>query len=113
MVLLNNVYKKLIIQLEKHINGKFPEYQAKFYSDRRTNYIHMGLDKSLFGYANFKKLLDEVDCFLNENLRDKFISVSPPKLIHSTKWKHDYIVKLKKRHLENTTNLSLNTFQMT
>ena len=26
----------------------------------------MGLDKSLFGFANFKKLLDEVDCFLNE-----------------------------------------------
>ena len=26
----------------------------------------MGLDKSLFGYANFKKLLDEVDCFLYE-----------------------------------------------
>ena len=28
----------------------------------------MGLDKSLFGYANFRKLLDEVDCFLNEHL---------------------------------------------
>ena len=46
--------KKLIIQLEKHINAKFPEYQAKFYFNRRNNYIHMGLDKSLFGYANFK-----------------------------------------------------------
>ena len=80
MVLLNNVYKKLIIQLEKHINGKFPEYQAKFYSDRRTNYIHMGLDKSLFGYANFKKLLDEVDRFLSEYFPHKFISIFPPKL---------------------------------
>ena len=79
MVLLNNVYKKLIIQLEKHINGKFPD-QAKFYSDRRTNYIHMGLDKSLFGYANFKKLLDEVDCFLSEYVPHKFISIFPPKL---------------------------------
>ena len=92
MVLLNNVYKKLIIQLEKHINGKFPEYQAKFYSDRRTNYIHMGLDKSLFGYANFKKLLDEVDCLLSEHLPHKFISIFPPKLIYLTKWKHDYII---------------------
>ena len=80
MVLLNNVYKKLIIQLEKHINGKFPEYQAKFYSDRRTNYVHMGLDKSLFGYANFKKLLDEVDCLLSEYFPHKFISIFPPKL---------------------------------
>ena len=80
MVLLNNVYKKLIIQLEKHINGNFPEYQAKFYSDQRTNYIHMGLDKSLFGHANFKKLLDEVDCFLSEYLPHKFISIFQPKL---------------------------------
>ena len=80
MVLLNNVYKKLIIQLEKHINGKFPEYQAKFYSDRRTNDIHMGLDKSLFGYANFKKLLDDVDYFLSEYFPHKFISIFPPKL---------------------------------
>ena len=80
MVLLNNVYKKIIIQLEKYINGKFPEYQAKFYSDRRTNDIHMGLDKSLFGYANFKKLLDDVDYFLSEYFPHKFISIFPPKL---------------------------------
>ena len=46
--------KKIIIQLEKHINAKLPEYQTKFYSKRRNNSIHMGLDKSLFGYANFK-----------------------------------------------------------
>ena len=84
--------KKLIIQLQKHVNAKFPEYQAKFYSNRRNNYIHMGLDKSLFGYANFKKLLDEVDCFLNEHLPHKFISIFLPKLIHSTKWKHDYMI---------------------
>ena len=46
----------------------------------------MGLDSSLFGYTNFKKLLDELDFFLNEYLPHQFISVFPPKLIHSTKW---------------------------
>ena len=84
--------KKLITQLEKHINAKLPDNQAKFYSNRRNNYIHMGLDKSLFGYANFQKLFDEVDCFLNEHLLHKFISIFPAKLIYSTKWKHDYII---------------------
>ena len=34
----------------------------------------MGLDNSLFGYENFKKLLEEVENFLNENLPNKFIS---------------------------------------
>ena len=87
--------KKLVIPLEKHIYVKCPEYNARFYSNRRNNYIHMGLDSSLFGYTNFKKLLDELDCFLNEHLPHQFISVFPPKLIHSTKWKHDYIINKK------------------
>ena len=42
--------KKLVMQLEKHITVKFPEYDAKFYSNRRNFYIHMGLDKSLFSF---------------------------------------------------------------
>ena len=84
--------KKLVLQLEKHIAVKFPEYDAKFYSNRLNVYIHMGLDKSLFSFENYQKLLNEVDCFLNEHLEKKFISIFPPKLIYSTKWKHDYIV---------------------
>ena len=87
--------KKLAVQLEKHINAKFPEYQAKFYSNRRNFYIHMGLDNSLFGYGNFKKLLEKVECFLNKHLPNKFTPIFPPKLIYSTKWKHDYIISKK------------------
>ena len=83
--------KEKIIQLEKHNDVKFLEYQAKFYCNRRNFYIHMGLDNSLFNYVNFKKLLDEVELFLNENLQDKFSSNFPLKLIHSTKWKYYYI----------------------
>ena len=55
----------------------------------------MGLGNSLFGYGNFKKLLEEVHCFLNEHLPRKFISIFLPKLIHSTKWKHDYLISKK------------------
>ena len=51
----------------------------------------MELDKSLFSFENYQKLLNEVDCFLNEHLKKKFIPIFPPKLIYSTKWKHDYI----------------------
>ena len=94
--------KKLVIRLEKQIYLKFPEYNARFCSNRRNNYIHMGLDSSLFGYTNFKKLLDELDFFLNEYLPHQFISVFPPKLIHSKEW-----------HLEMTTNIFPNMFQMT
>ena len=93
--------KKLVNRLEKHVNVKFPEYQAKFYSNRRNFYIHMGLDNSLFGYENFKKLLEEVENFLNEHLPNKFISIFPPKLIYSTKWKHDYIISKKMAKFDN------------
>ena len=52
----------------------------------------MGLDKSLFGYENFIKLLEEIDCFSSEHFSKKFVCVFPPKLVLSNKWKHDYIV---------------------
>ena len=87
--------KKLIAQLERHIQAKFSEYQAKFYSNLSNCYIHMGLDKSLFSFENYKTLLQEIDNFLSEHLETRFTSVYPPKLIYSTRWKHDYIISKK------------------
>ena len=73
MLLLKISVKKLVIQLEKHINARFPEYQPKFYSNRRNFFIHIGLDNSIFGYKNFTKVLEEVDCFLNEKYQINLI----------------------------------------
>ena len=55
-------------------------------------YTNMGLDKSLFSDENYKQVLQEAESFLNEHLKNKFICLFPPKLIHSTKSKHDYII---------------------
>ena len=88
--------KKLVIQLEKHIKENFPEHEAKFYSNRRNFYVHMGLDKSLFSFENYKLLLQKINNFLSEHLQIKFTSVYPQKLIFSTRWKHNYIVSKKK-----------------
>ena len=74
---------------------KFPEYECQFYANRRNYYIHLGLDKSLFSFENYKNFLEEVNPFLNEHLHSELNSVSPPKLVISTKWKHDYIVSKK------------------
>ena len=95
MILLKISIKKLDVQLEKHINLKFPEFKAKFYSNRRNFYIHMGLDESLFGFDECNKLLQEIDNFVNEHLTGKFTCISPPSLINSTKWKLDYLVRNK------------------
>ena len=84
-----------MLQLEKHFKDKFPEHEAEFYFNRMNFYIHMGLDKLLFSFENYKSLLQEIDNFLSEHLESKFTSVYPPKLIFSTRWKHDYVVSEK------------------
>ena len=63
---------------------KFPEYDGKFCANRRNYYIHLGLDKSLFSFKNYKNFLEEVNSFLSEHLHSEIISVFPPKLVIST-----------------------------
>ena len=84
--------KKVVIQLEKFSGLKFAQNAATFYANRRNFYIHLGLDKSLFSFENYKEFLIEVNKFLFEHLHKDFASVYPPKLVLSTKWKHDYII---------------------
>ena len=84
--------KNVVTQLEKHMSLKFPEHGSKFYSNRKNYYIHLGLDKSLFSFENYKKFLEGVNSFISEHLHSQFIFVFPPKLVISTKWKHDYII---------------------
>ena len=38
--------------MKKHIKEKFPEYNAKFYSNQINFYIHMGLENSIFSFDN-------------------------------------------------------------
>ena len=83
-------------QLEEHVKNRFPENDSKFYSNRRNFYIHMGLDKSLFSFENYKILLQEIDSFLGEHLPNRFTAVYPPNLIFSTRWKLDYIISKNK-----------------
>ena len=78
------------------MNLKFPEFHGKFYSNRRNFYIHLGLDKSLFSFQNYKIFLQEIDNFFNEHVIKDFETVFPPKLVISTKWKDDYILYRKK-----------------
>lgn len=85
--------KLIVKKLEKHIENIHPEYKAKFFSNRRNNYIHLGLDKSLFSYQNYNKFLADIDTYLTANLCHKFELVDPPKLVMSLRWKHDYIIR--------------------
>ena len=85
--------KTIVKKLEKHIDTIHPNYTAKFFSNRRNNYIHLGLDKSLFSYQNYNTFLTDIDTYLSANLNKNFQLVDPPKLVMSLRWKHDYIIR--------------------
>ena len=85
--------KKIITKLQILMKQKLPHYDGKFYANRRNTYIHLGLDKSLFSFGDYKEFLNTIDKFLFEQLKAEFKIVDPPKLVNSIKWKHDYIIR--------------------
>ena len=89
--------KKSIKRLEKDFETKFPEVNAAFYSTRRHMCVHMGLDKAIFSYSNFKQIIERINNFFDKHLAGKF-ETNYPQLIHSAKWKFDYIIARKKRN---------------
>ena len=63
---------------------------------RRNVYVHMGLDKAFFAYSNFNlKEFERINNFFDKYLAEK-LETNYPKLIHSSKWKFDYIIARKK-----------------
>ena len=84
---------KKISKLQLLMKKKFPHYDGKFYANHRNTYIHLGLDKCLFSFGDYKDFLNTIDKFLSEQLRAAFKIVDPPKLVISTKWKHGYVIR--------------------
>ena len=85
--------KKVICKLQLLMKQKFPHYDGKFYANRCNTYIHLGLDKSLFSFGDYKNFLNTIDKFLSDQLRAEFKIVAPPKLVISTNWKRNYIIR--------------------
>ena len=85
--------KRIISKLQLLMKQKFPHYDGKFYANRRNTYIHLGLDKSLFSFGDYKDFLYTIDKFLSEQLKPEFKIADPLKLVISIKWKHDYIIR--------------------
>ena len=89
--------KKLILQLEKFFKQKFHDLDAGFYVSKQNMCVHMGLEKPIFSYPNYKEIIEEYNKFFEEHLSNKFI-VTKPQLIHTAKWKSDYIIFRKKKN---------------
>ena len=72
LILLKMTIKEIVSQLERHIFQDNPHFHGKLYANRRNDYIHLGLDESLFSIEDFKIFLKSVDDFLSEHLRSEF-----------------------------------------
>ena len=83
------------MKLEKYFKIKVI---AAFYSSRRNMCVHMELDKAIFAYSNFKQFIEQINKFFEDHLAGK-LQTNYPQLIHSAKWKFDYIIAKKKGNL--------------
>ena len=77
--------KRIIRKLEHFTDKQYPHYKAKFYSNRRNNYIHLGLDVNLFPFEDYKTFLNYIDQFLSQELHEHFYRIDPPKLEITTR----------------------------
>ena len=87
---------KLILQLEKFFKQNFHDLDAGFYISKRNMCVHIGLEKSIFCYSNYKETIEEYNKFFKEHLSNKFI-VTKPQLIHTAKWKFDCKISGKRK----------------
>ena len=87
------MFRTAIQKLQMIISKKYPEFRPKFYINRRNKLIHVGMDKSIFDFNNYRLFLWDCEWFLQKLLPNdiKFEFYRIPTLINCTKWKFDYI----------------------
>ena len=56
----------------------------------------MGLDVPLTKIENYEKLINDIEKFSENKKQDDKFTFCEPSLIHSTKWKFDYVIFKKK-----------------
>ena len=66
--------------LEKYLNSLFPNLNIRFYVSRRSKYVHMGLDRTLFTLKDYRGIIAEIKDFMFDEL-DKRFSFCFPQLV--------------------------------
>ena len=85
--------KYLCSKLEHQLKEKFPDIPlTEIYFTRRKKHIHFAFEKTIFDSNRKKIFLEEVERFYVEYLKKDFEMLKPMRIIHTIKWKFDYIV---------------------
>ena len=85
--------------MEKNLKEKFPEIPiTEVYYSRRRKHIHFAFEDRLSNYERKKEFLEEVEKFYSEHLKNDFEFLNPMRIIHTIKWKFDYIAFRKRKN---------------
>ena len=71
---------------------KYPYIEIDFYISRRKRYVHIGLEKALISYPEYKKILENTKNYWLKNKSAESEFVKPPILVKTVRWKFDYIL---------------------
>ena len=78
-------------RLEKFLQQRFKQLNLSLYANRRSNYVHIGMDIPLLMTNVSSELVAAIENFEKEK--------GDPGLIHTTRWKYDYIIFERKNTL--------------
>ena len=81
-----------INRLETKLKQTYPQMKAEFYYSRRKKLVHLALDKSIEEYPNYRDFLKEIESFFERYFRKEFEFCKPIRIIHTIKWKFDYVI---------------------
>ena len=84
--------KHLCSKLEYKLKEKFPDIPlTEIYFSRRRKNVHFAFEKTIFDSERKMEFLKEVEKFYEEYLKKDFELLKPMKVIHTIRWKFDYI----------------------
>ena len=84
--------KHLINRLETILKEKYPEMTPEIYYSCRKKLVHLALEKSVDQYPNYLMFLKDIESFFNKNFKNEFEFCRLIKIVHTIKWKFDYII---------------------
>ena len=84
--------KTFLYALKNFLAHKYPHIEFEFFLSRRTKNLHMTLNYSLLELCDRKQIIFDIEELWLRTRQDMNFKFVLPQLIHTFKWKFDYII---------------------
>ena len=84
--------KRFLHTLKRFLNEKYPNINFELYLSRRTKNVHMGLNCSILVLHEHNQITSDIRKIWLLKRKDTTFKLVMSQLIHTTKWKFDYII---------------------